>query len=121
MKKIILILASIILCGSTIFAQSNHWSLDNPGTYASHLNTWIAVELDGVRLASTDIELAAFVDGECRGVERLAVYNPDWGYLACIQIFKDNAGDVISFKMYDHVAIFAASLWLGRWRTFTLQ
>ena len=102
MKKIILILASIILCGSTIFAQSNHWSLDNPGTYASHLNTWIAVELDGVRLASTDIELAAFVDGECRGVERLAVYNPDWGYLACIQIFKDNAGDVISFKMYDH-------------------
>ena len=102
MKRIILILASIIICGSTVFAQSNHWSLDNPGAYASHLNTWIAVELDGVRLASTDIELAAFVDGECRGVERLAVYNPDWGYLACIQIFKDNAGDVITFKMYDH-------------------
>ena len=102
MKKVILILVSIILCGSTIFAQSNHWSLDNPGAYASHLNTWIAVELDGVRLTSTDIELAAFVDGECRGVERLAVYNPDWGYLACIQIFKDNAGDVITFKMYDH-------------------
>ena len=102
MKKAILILASIILCGSTIFAQSNHWSLDNPGAYASHLNTWIAVELDGVRLASTDIELAAFVDGECRGVERLAVYNEEWGYLASIQIFKDNAGDVITFKMYDH-------------------
>ena len=105
-RRLLLILASIILCGSTVFAQSNHWSLDNPGAYASHLNTWIAVELDGVRLASTDIELAAFVDGECRGVERLQ----DWGeingqsigYLACIQIFKDNAGDVINFKMYDH-------------------
>ena len=101
-RKLVLMLLSIILCGSTVFAQSNHWSLDNPGAYASHLNTWVAVELDGVRLASTDIELAAFVDGECRGVERLAVYNPDWGYLASIQIFKDNAGDVITFKMYDH-------------------
>ena len=101
-RRLVLMLLSMILCGSTVFAQSNHWSLDNPGAYASHLNTWIAVELDGVRLASTDIELAAFVEGECRGVERLAVYNPDWGYLASIQIFKDNAGDVITFKMYDH-------------------
>ena len=104
-RKLVLMLLSIILCGSTVFAQNNHWTY-TAGAYASHLNTWVAVELDGVRLASTDIELAAFVDGELRGVQRLQdwgeVNGQNVGYLACIQIFKDNAGDVITFKMYDH-------------------
>lgn len=68
------------------------------------MNTWLAVELDGVRLASTDIEVGAFVDGEFRGTQHLAYWSGNGfdGYMACIQIFKDNAGDVISFKMYDH-------------------
>ena len=102
-RKLVLIIASIILCGSTVFAQTNHFT-GYTGNYSGHLNTWIAIELDGVRLESTDIELGAFVDGEFRGTQHLAHWtgNDYDGYMACIQIFKDNAGDVISFKMYDH-------------------
>ena len=106
-RKLVLLLASIILCGSTVFAQTNwHFELGNTGQYASHLNTWVAVELDGVRLQSPDIEVAAFdMNGECRGRRFLNITynaNPQWGYLADISIFKDNAGEVYSFKMYDH-------------------
>lgn len=102
-RKLVLIIASIILSGSNIFAQSYHFTF-NPYAYSCNLNTWVAVELDGVRLSSSDIELAAFVGDECRGTTFLADFGIGDSYLACIQIKKDNStvGETFSFKMYDH-------------------
>ena len=96
-RKLLSFLVSIILCGSSVYAQSNHW---NPGQFnmPANCNIWWSATLDGEALTSNDIEVAAFVDGECRASARLTYLNNTVG-----QMQVPHSGVVVvTFKMYDH-------------------
>lgn len=97
-RKLFLLIASIILCGSSVYAQSNnHWNPE-PFYLPANCNIWWSATLDGEALASPDIEVAAFVDDECRATARMGYLENTVG-----QMQVPHSGVVvITFKMYDH-------------------
>ena len=98
-RKLLLLLVSLIIYGSSVYAQSNHW---NPSQFnlPANCNIWWSATLDGEALASADIEVAAFVEGECRASARMGFLNNTVG-----QMQVPHSGVVeITFKMYDHAS-----------------
>jgi len=100
MKKIFL-LSLLMTFGLLAHAQyTNHWT---PSVaYSDNMNVVGAVVLDGSNLASDAYEIGAFCGDECRG----SVFLEDWGSgeYGAIQTIVGAAGDLITFKLYDHVA-----------------
>lgn len=58
------LLALLTAIGQSVYAQ--HWTAPSEGEYSGETPLYAQVEVNGVY--GTQIELAAFVDGECRGV-----------------------------------------------------
>ncbi len=77
------------------------WTV-NPVDF-SYLGTVTAsVTIDGTRQQSGF--LAAFVDGECRGIAPASLYTPLNNYIYRLTCYSDNlSGDIIIFKFYDPV------------------
>ena len=96
-RRLLLFLVSLILCGSSVYAQNNHWNPD-PFYLPANCNIWWSATLDGEALASADIEVAAFVEGECRASARMGFLNNTVG---TIQVPHSGVVE-ITFKMYDH-------------------
>ena len=65
---------------------------------SANCNIWWSASLDGEALASSDIEVAAFVDGECRASARMTYLDNTVGQMQV----PHNDVVVITFKMYDH-------------------
>ena len=89
-------------------AQDSHWpEIDGFGDF----NAFVAfVQVDGEYIESSDnwaaFEVGAFVGDECRGHAFLADYTEVYGDLHPIielEIFFNNPGELVTFKLYDHV------------------
>ena len=110
MKKFFLtLIVAFAFCGSTFAQYESHWPDFNPYAFPSNTGFVLYAQIDGV-FVSTDnyqqMEIAAFVGDECRGHDVL-VDETDLGdeYPALqIQIYYENPGEEISFKLYDHLA-----------------
>lgn len=103
MKHLIISLLAVFILTTKAMAQ-NHWNpvvnqWDNYQTLTGY------VVINGVEQESTDIEVAGFVDGVCRGSQRLipSVYK-DHNYLLYLQVWGSVAdnGKSITLKVYDH-------------------
>lgn len=68
--------------------DDNHWMSDM-FAYQSNMTVLAVVELDGEEVTSDNYELAAFVDGECRGSVRLVYAEPVGRYVAYLTIAGD--------------------------------
>lgn len=111
MKKFLLLLLTIII-GNLLYAQSseNHWNPD-VNAYPTNMSVIAVVQLCGEEQRDDMIELGAFcvsdneLNGELRGSRRLTHIKTANGsvnrYMAHITIYG-NAGDVITFKLYNH-------------------
>lgn len=111
MKKFLLLLLTIII-GNLLYAQSseNHWNPD-VNAYPTNMSVIAVVQLCGEEQRDDMIELGAFcvsdneLNGELRGSRRLTHIKTANGsvnrYMAHITIYGD-AGDVITFKLYNH-------------------
>ena len=68
--------------------------------FAYNMTITAVVEADGEELRSDNHELAAFVDGECRGSIRLLYVEPIDRYVAFLTVFGEQ-GDELEFRLTD--------------------
>ena len=102
-RKITLFIAALFLCG-TMQAQNYHWSY-NYHDYESNFPLIGEVYLDGEAVVSGDFEIAAFVGDQVRATEFLFEADPvnfPGHFYAWLGVAYDNAGETVSFKLYDH-------------------
>ena len=79
-------------------AQEPDWQVDFTAYEHSH-NVTAAVLLEGSRLAGGDHRLAAFVNGELRGVAEPTQVGTGW--LFFLAIYGDASGERVSFRVYE--------------------
>jgi hypothetical protein len=102
-RRITLFIAVLFLCG-TMQAQNYHWSY-NYHDYESNFPFIGEVYINGEAVASSDFEIAAFVGDQVRATEILFEADPvtyPGRYYAWLGISYNNAGETVTFKLYDH-------------------
>ena len=102
-KKIMLFISALILCGA-MQAQNYHWSY-NYHDYESNFPLIGEVYINGEVVASSDFEIAAFVGDQVRATEFLFEADPTnypGRYYAWLGVAYNNAGETVTFKLYDH-------------------
>ncbi len=102
-KRIMFFIAALFLCG-VMQAQNYHWSY-NYHDYESNFPLIGEVHLNGEALASGDFEIAAFVGDQVRATEFLFEADPTYYpgvYFAWLGVAYNNAGETVTFKLYDH-------------------
>ena len=85
--------------------QGYHWYV-NPQLYANNIGVTGIIQIDSVPQTSIYLEVGAFCGSECRGREKpMEIFNPLVGhyvYLVFLQVYGE-PGDLITFKLYDHI------------------
>ena len=101
MKRNILFLALILICGS-ISAQ-NHYTF-NTHSYKFNMAITAQIKINDVEQTSNDIELGAFNGESIRGSQRIGQYGSAGYYRALIQIYDnpDETNYEVTFKIYNH-------------------
>ena len=77
-----------------------HWPL--PQGYSSNMTVTGIITIDGTESNSDFIELAAFIDDECRGTALPINVNGQRIYFLLIAGDEDDEGEALSFRLYDH-------------------
>lgn len=83
-----------------ITTDNNFWQPDIH-KYANSMCVTSSILVNGDRLRSTNYEIGAFCDGECRGSARLIYVEGINDYVAYLIVYGEQ-GDEISFKLYDY-------------------
>ncbi|MFT4612313.1 MAG: hypothetical protein ACJA2M_000404 [Polaribacter sp.] len=96
------IYSSIVLffIGINVFGQSPNWSV-NENDFEYTMSFVAFVNIDGVNLSSSNDKLAAFSNGELRGVTNLIYVQSKDRYYAYLVVFSNTGNETISFKAYD--------------------
>jgi hypothetical protein len=84
----------------SFLAQNSNWSV-NASNYQYSMTFTASLNTNGATLSSSGDKVAAFVNGEVRGVANVvyeAAYNK---YVAYLSVYANTNGETISFKMYD--------------------
>lgn len=79
--------------------DNNHW-VPNVYAYPSNMTVMAVVEMDGTELASDHYELAAFINGECRGSIQLVYAEPLNRYVAFLTVSGEEVANM-SFGLYN--------------------
>jgi hypothetical protein len=96
-KRLFFITCLMMLC--SIGFSGNHWTMDS-APYENYMTIITKIKIDGVLQTNTDIELAAFCDGELRGVTNIQ-YSEDYEYYyARLNVYGKNY-DEVEFKLWD--------------------
>ena len=115
MKKLLLtLIVSIAFCG-TIFAQyESHWPGFYDPDYADQTPFVAAIVLNGNIVTAADpgwdaLEIAFFVDDECRGNENylyngyVEEYGDPFPIIDGVPLYFNTANEVVTVRMYDHM------------------
>lgn len=78
----------------------HHWSAD-VHHFQSNIFVMATVSVDGVELQGGDIELGAFVNGECRGSAKLDYFEPTGRWYAMMVVSGED-GDVVEFGVFNN-------------------
>lgn len=84
-----------------IFGQSPDSWFVNENNFEYTMSFVTFVNIDGADLANTNDKVAAFVNGECRGVTNLIYVASKNRYYAYLTVFSNANEEVINFKIYD--------------------
>jgi len=98
MKKAIFLLLLVCMSNGWLFA--NHWTPDD-STYEDNMTLTGVVQINGVEQQSTTLEVGVFCGEECRGSGLLTYFFPTQRYVVQLLVFGE-AGDQLTFKLYDH-------------------
>tara|TARA_R110002049_G_scaffold307628_1_gene508687 strand:+ start:15578 stop:16498 length:921 start_codon:yes stop_codon:yes gene_type:complete len=100
MKRIITSILVFFLIGISAYGQAPTWSV-NENDFEHTMSFVAFLNIEGITLSSPNDIVAAFVNGECRGVANLTyVANRD-RYYAYFNVFSNTNGETLSFKVYD--------------------
>ncbi len=99
MKKLICMLCTLYYLG-TAFGQNPDWKVVEQDF--EHTMSLVAfVNVDGRTLTGEGDIVAAFVNGECRGVSKLTEVKSHQEHLAYLTLFSNSNNEVMSFRIYD--------------------
>lgn len=102
MKKVLLALG-ILLSSMVSFGQTQlHWQCDI-SQFADYMSVRAVVKIDNVEQELTTLEIGAFCGNECRGSKLASIFPVTGRYIYQIPVYG-SGGDMITFKLYDHVA-----------------
>jgi hypothetical protein len=79
--------------------DNNHW-VPNVYAYPSNMTVMAIVEMEGVELASDNYEVAAFVNGECRGSIQLVYAEPLNRFVAFLTVSGEEVANMY-FGLYN--------------------
>ena len=102
MKKVLVFL--LVCLSSTMMFGQAHWSQQIPATWdGTTMTVNAAVYIDGVDQENRQLEIGLFdvATDACRGVKYLPKLTPMGTYYYSINV-KGVAGEVYTFKLYDH-------------------
>ncbi|WP_298545985.1 hypothetical protein [uncultured Aquimarina sp.] len=102
MKKIIFNTIILGLLGVNMFGQSPAWTV-NENDFQYTMSFVAFLNIDGQNLESTNDKVAAFVNGECRGVTNLTYVDSQDGYYAFLTVFSNENSETINLKIYNSV------------------
>ena len=90
------------------FAQETHWPEFNLYQYMFNLPVVCFVQVDGEYVTVdnyADMEVAPFVNGECRGHQFMDDYTGDgdpYPIIDGVSVYYTTAGEPVTFQLYDH-------------------
>lgn len=76
------------------------WSV-NPAAFAQSMIVVAEIAIDGVVSADENDKVAAFVNGECRGVANLQYIEPLNKYIATLFVYSNQNGEDIEYRIFD--------------------
>ena len=84
---------------ANLTGDNNHW-VPSVSSYPNNMTVMAVVEMNGVELTSDNYELAAFVNGECRGSIQLIYAEPLDRYVAFLTVSGDEVSNM-TFGLFD--------------------
>ena len=87
---------------SSLTIQAQKWTAPTENDYPTSTPVYVQVKINGS--PSTAVEVAAFIDGECRGAATEATINTNAGNLYQLRVWGDNDevnNKQITFKVFD--------------------
>ncbi|WP_163411212.1 hypothetical protein [Flavobacterium ajazii] len=100
MRNYIHIILLLFVLSSTVFGQSPDWSVnENKFQYTMSFEGFVNV--DGKNLTSANDKVAAFVNGECRGIASPIYVASEKKYVVYLTVFSNTDSEVVNFKIYD--------------------
>jgi len=91
-----------ICINNTIWAQVPTWSV-TPSDFDNSMVITAVLNLEGVESRDTDDMVAAFIDGEVRGVAKPDTYlSGQDRFVAQLIIYSNESNESITFKLYDN-------------------
>jgi hypothetical protein len=86
---------------TNFFGQDPNWNF-NLNDYQFNMTFTTALNINGAALSSSNDKVAAFIDGEVRGVAGVTYVASLDKYVSYLTVFSNNAfGETINFKIYD--------------------
>ncbi len=86
---------------STLAIKAQNWTAPSENDFPSETPVYVQVNVNGE--LSTNVEVAAFIDGECRAAATEATINTDAGNMFLLRVRggDDDMGKTISFKVFE--------------------
>ena len=100
MKKIIYSILLLFLINSAVFGQAPNWTV-NENNFQYTMSFVGFLNSDGNALISPNDKVAAFVNGECRGVSNVIYVASNKQYYVYLTVFSNANNETVSFKIYD--------------------
>lgn len=99
MKNITLITFLLLIVDGCL-GQEPNWSF-NPNNYQHSMTFTTFLNIDGRTLSATNDKVAAFIDGEVRGVANVTYVESRDKYVAFLTVLSNSNNKPINFKVYD--------------------
>jgi len=90
----------LFFIGISAFGQTENWLVEE-NDFQYTMSFVAFANVDGVQLSSKDDKVAAFVNGECRGVTNLTYVQSEDKYYVYLTVFSNENGETINFKVFD--------------------
>jgi hypothetical protein len=84
----------------SFLAQNPNWSV-NASSYQYSMTFTSFLNVNATTLSSSEDKVAAFVNGEVRGVANVVYVSAYNKYVVYLSVYANTNGETISFKMYD--------------------
>jgi hypothetical protein len=100
MRNYIHIIVLLFIISNTVSGQSPDWSVnENKFQYTMSFEGFVNV--DGKNLTNASDKVAAFVNGECRGIANVIYVASEKKNVVYLTVFSNTDGELINFKIYD--------------------
>lgn len=102
MKRIILILATLLVFGSMKAQQQPTHYPFNYHDFPNTMTAIIQIQINGVEQTSNELELGAFNGDRVTGAERIGCYGSHGYYRVYLSVYGSSGSYEVTFKLYNH-------------------